>query len=58
MENAKVDNATGALVIMRSIDQGLNAQVPVNQDIVNFPATPDALSQMNGIFSFPRFCLF
>ena len=50
MQNAKVLHATGGLVVMRSIEQGLNPQVPVNQAIPNFPGTPDQVSQMNGTF--------
>jgi hypothetical protein len=55
MHNTKVNSATGALVVLRSIDRGPNRQVPINQPIPNFPATPDAVSQMTGILSFPRF---
>ena len=41
---------TGALVVMRSIEQGPNPQVPVNQAIPNFPGTPDDITLMNGTF--------
>jgi hypothetical protein len=58
MLNMKVSNATGALVVMRSIDQGPNHQVPINQPIPNFPGTLDAVSQMTGILSVPRFLFF
>ena len=54
MDNKRV-TANGALVVMRSVDPGLNPQVPVNQPVLNFPATPDALSQMTGILSFSCF---
>lgn len=47
MQNVGVRHATGALVVMRSIELGLNPQVQVNQPIPNFPGTPDQISQMN-----------
>jgi hypothetical protein len=49
MHNSRVSHATGALVVMRSIQQGPNPRVPVNQPIPNFPATPDHISQMNHV---------
>jgi hypothetical protein len=55
MLNAKVNHATGALVNMRSVEPGANPQIPINQPIPNFPATPDALSDMPGILPFLRF---
>ena len=55
MENIRVNTATGALVVLRSTDLGVNAQVPINQPILNFPASPAEVSQMTGILSFPRF---
>jgi hypothetical protein len=55
MQNAKVNNATGALVVMRSVEPGPNPQVPINQPIPNFPASPDVISQMNGTLTFQRF---
>jgi hypothetical protein len=58
MENAKLNDAAGALVVMRSIDQGANPQVPINQPILTFPATPDALSEMTGTLLFPCFPFF
>jgi hypothetical protein len=48
MHNAKVNRATGALIVMRSVELGLNPQVPINQPIPNFPLTPDQVSQMTG----------
>jgi menaquinone-dependent protoporphyrinogen IX oxidase len=53
MENAKVTRATGVLATMRSINP--NAQVAINAPIPNFPRTPNAVSQMTGTLSFPRF---
>ena len=50
MQNLKVHNATGSLVVMRSIERGPSPQVPVNQAISNFPGTPDQILQMNGTF--------
>jgi len=55
MENSKVTNATGALVIMHSVDREPNPQVPIDQPILNFPPTPDAVSQKTGTLPFPRF---
>lgn len=49
MQHSKVDDATGALVVMRSLDQGPNPQVPVNQAIPNFPNTPDEITLMSGL---------
>jgi len=50
MQDSKVQHATGALVVMRSLEQGPNPQVSVNQAIPNFPGTPDQISLMNGNF--------
>jgi hypothetical protein len=58
MENAKVNNATGALVVMRSIELGPNPQVPINQPIPNFPGTPDDVSQLTGNSPFPVLLFF
>jgi hypothetical protein len=58
IESMRVAHANGALVVMRSVDQGLNPQVRINQPILNFPTTPDAVSQMTGILSLPRFLFF
>ena len=55
MLNAKVNHANGALVTMRSVDPGPNPQVQINHAIPNFPATPDALSDLSGILPFLRF---
>jgi hypothetical protein len=57
-ENAKVSDATYALVVMRSVDPGVNSQVLINQPIPNFPATPDTISEMTGTLLFPRFLFF
>jgi hypothetical protein len=46
VENAKVNTATEALVVMRSVDPSANPKVPMNQLIPNFPATPDAVTLM------------
>jgi hypothetical protein len=54
----KVNHAAGRLVVMRSVDPSPNPQVPINQAIPNFPATPDDLSQVTGNLSFPRFLFF
>jgi hypothetical protein len=51
-EERKVNDATEALVVMHSIDQSLNPQVPINRVILNFPPTPDAVSEMTGTPSF------
>ena len=50
IQNSKVHQATIALVVMRSLEQGPNPQVPVNQAIPNFPGTPRQITQMNGTF--------
>jgi len=55
MQNAKVNHATGALINMRSVEPGATPLVAINQPIPNFPATPDALSDMTGILPFLRF---
>lgn len=47
IQNSKVHQATGALVVMRSIEKGPSPQVPVNQAIPNFPGTPAQISEMN-----------
>jgi hypothetical protein len=52
MANAKVSDATGRLAPMRSVDPTPNPQVPINQAILNFPVTPDAVTQMTGILRF------
>ena len=52
MRNSKVDRATAGLVVMRSLEQGPNPQVPIGQAIPNFPGTPDDITQMNGTFPF------
>ncbi|XTI91269.1 hypothetical protein V2W45_1414983 [Cenococcum geophilum] len=52
MLNLKVNHATGALIVMRSLEQGPNPRVAINQAIPNFPGTPDQISQMNGTFPF------
>lgn len=49
MLNLKVNHATGALIVMRSLEQGPNPRVAINQAIPNFPGTPDQISQMNGL---------
>jgi hypothetical protein len=38
LQNSKVQHATKALVVMRSLEQGPNPQVPVNQASQTFPA--------------------
>ena len=48
MENARVSDAAGALIVMRSVEPGPNPQVLVNQPVPNFPRTPDDVSQMTG----------
>jgi hypothetical protein len=58
IQNTKVNNVTGALVVMRSIDPSPNPQTPINQAIPNFPGTPDAVSHMTGILSSLRFPFF
>ena len=52
MHNMGVRDAAGALIVMRSIEQGPNPQVPVNQAIPNFPGTPDQITLMNGTSPF------
>jgi len=58
MEHSKVNIAAGPLVVMRSIDQGPNAQVAVDQPIPIFPATADGVSQLTGTLPFPRLLFF
>ena len=53
VENAKVNSATGTLVVMRSVIAAAHAQI--NQDIPNFPATPDAVTVLPGTLLFPYF---
>jgi hypothetical protein len=53
MKNAKMDSATGALAVMRSIDRNPNPQVAINQLIPHFPRTPNTVSRMTGTLSFP-----
>jgi hypothetical protein len=48
-ENARVYQVTGGLVVMRSVDRTLNAQVPINHPIANFPLTAGGVSQMTSI---------
>jgi len=47
MQNSRVFNATGALVVMQSVERGPNPQVPIGQAIPNFPGTPDQISQIS-----------
>jgi hypothetical protein len=58
MENAKVNNAAGALVVMRSIEPASNPQVPINRPIPNFPGTLDDVSQMTGNSPLPVLLFF
>jgi hypothetical protein len=51
-----VSSSTGILAVLRSVDPGAPAQIGLN--ILNFPATPDAVSQMTGTLLFPRFLFF
>jgi len=52
MQNTRVLHATGALVVMRSVEQGPNPQVPIGQAIQNFPGTPQDISRLNGTLPF------
>ena len=56
MENAKVNSATGTLVVMRGVNPAAPAQI--NQGIPNFPATPDAVTLTSGTLLFPLFLFF
>jgi hypothetical protein len=48
MENSKLKGVTDALVVLQSVDQVANAAVAINQPVLNFPGTLDAIMQMNG----------
>ena len=50
MLNSGVRRATGALVVLRSVERGPNPRVPIGQPIPNFPGTPDQISEMSGTF--------
>ena len=56
VENGKVNSATGRLVVMRAVNPAAHAQI--NQNIPNFPATPNAVTVMPGTLLFPYFPFF
>jgi len=50
MRNSEVHHATGALVILQSVERGPNPRVPIGRPIPDFPGTPNQISQMSGTF--------
>lgn len=49
IKHSQIRRATDVLTVMQSIDQGANARVPVGHDILDFPNTPDDISQMTAL---------
>ncbi|XTI95188.1 hypothetical protein V2W45_1349618, partial [Cenococcum geophilum] len=47
MWNSEVHHATGALVILQSVERGPNPRVPIGRPIPDFPGTPNQISQMS-----------